>query len=220
MNRTSVAIFARNLNHQLDLRDMTQADLCERLNLSKATVSSWCAGQKFPRIDKIDMLAAFFGITSADLMTNGSPQAPAPPVAEDVIRLPILGEVAAGYEHKAIEDWEGDSIEIPRSYLRGRPVTDFFMLRVKGSSMYPQYQDGDIVLVLRQATLNRSGDIGVILYDEEQATLKKVEFVMGEDWMRLVCINPNYEPRLIENEDLEKCRVLGIPRMVIREIQP
>ena len=93
------------------------------------------------------------------------------------------------------------------------------MLRVKGDSMYPLYMAGDIVLVLRQSTLNRSGDIGVIRYNEEEATLKKVEFVMGEDWMKLVPINPQYPPMMIENEDLEQCSVLGIPRMVIREIK-
>ena len=84
--------------------------------------------------------------------------------------------------------------------------------------MYPLYIAGDIVLVLKQATLNRSGDIGVIRFDGDSATLKKVEFVYGEDWMKLIPINPEYPPRLIENEDLEQCKVLGIPRMVIREL--
>ena len=85
--------------------------------------------------------------------------------------------------------------------------------------MYPLYMKGDVVLVLRQTTLNRSGDIGVIRYNEEEATLKKVEFVYGEDWMKLIPINPEYPPKLIENEALEECSVIGIPRMVIREIK-
>ena len=142
----------------------------------------------------------------------------APTITDDVVRLPVLGEVAAGYEHLCVQDWEGDSIEIPRSYLKGRPLEDYFMLRVQGDSMYPLYMDGDIVLVLKQKTLNRSGDIGVIRYDAENATLKKVEYVMGEDWMKLIPINPQYPPMMIENEDLEECSVLGVPRMVIREI--
>ena len=84
--------------------------------------------------------------------------------------------------------------------------------------MYPLYQEGDIVLILRQETLNASGDIGAILYDGELATLKKVKYVKGEDWMRLVPINPNFPPATIEGEDLERCRVLGIPKLLIREI--
>lgn len=214
MSRHSVAVFARNLNHQLDMRDMTQIELCERLNLRRATVSSWCAGTKFPRIDKIELLADFFGITPAELI---GPEPPA--IANDVISLPILNEVAAGYTGRAYEDYDNGSIEIPRSYLKGHAVEDFFLLRVKGDSMYPLYMEGDIVLVLKQKTLNRSGDIGVIRYDGDNATLKKVEYVMGENWMKLIPINPQYPPMMIENEDLEQCEVLGIPRMVIREVK-
>ena len=84
--------------------------------------------------------------------------------------------------------------------------------------MYPLYQDGDKVLILRQSTLNRSGDVGAIVYDSEYATLKKVEYVQGEDWLRLIPINPNYLPKEITGSDLEQCRVLGIPTLLVREI--
>lgn len=33
--------------------------------------------------------------------------------------------------------------------------------------MYPLYQDGDKVLILRQSTLNRSGDVGAIVYVDQ-----------------------------------------------------
>ena len=54
--------------------------------------------------------------------------------------------------------------------------------------------------------------------DDEISTLKKVEFVKGEDWLRLVPINPNVPPILIEGEDLEHCRVMGVPKLLIREM--
>ena len=84
--------------------------------------------------------------------------------------------------------------------------------------MYPLYMDGDKVLILRQSTLNHSGEIGAVLYEGENATLKKVEYVDGEDWMKLVPVNPQYKPKAIKNSDLEQCRILGIPRLLIREI--
>ena len=61
--------------------------------------------------------------------------------------------------------------------------------------MYPLYMDGDKVLILKQSTLNRSGEIGAILYNGDNATLKKVEYVEGEDWMKLVPVNPEYPPK-------------------------
>ena len=85
------------------------------------------------------------------------------------------------------------------------------VLKVHGDSMYPLYQDGDTVLILKQTTLDRSGDIGAIIYEDECATLKKIE-------LRLVPLNPLYKPETIENEALEHCRVIGVPRLLIREI--
>ena len=143
---------------------------------------------------------------------------PPPNITEDYTTFPVIGEVAAGYDHIATEDWEGDTVDISDDYLMGRDKSEFFVLRVKGDSMYPEYQDGDKVLVLKQSTLNYSGQVGVVLYDSESATLKKVEYKQGEDWMRFVPINPSFPPRLIENEDLELCRVLGIPKLIIREV--
>lgn len=214
MKKTS-QVFTENLNRLMEEKDIKQTDISQSLKVSRSAVSAWCSGEKFPRIDKVDMLARLFGVDRSALIGEAVPD-----VTDDIVRLPVIAEVAAGFENNmAMEDWEGESIEIPRSYLKGHPIEDYFMLRVKGDSMYPLYMAGDIVLVLRQATLNRSGDIGVIRYNEEEATLKKVEFVMGEDWMKLIPINPQYPPMMIENEDLEQCSVLGIPRMVIREIK-
>lgn len=172
--------------------------------------------------DKIEAIAKALHVTPAYLMgweDEAGAKMTLPDDLAGVVTYPILGDVAAGFDRNAIEEWDGDIVRVPVEDLKGRPVSDFFALRVSGNSMYPQYQDGDIVLVLRQATMNRSGDIGVVLYEEEKASLKKVEYVMGEDWMRLVPVNPNYEPILIENENLEECHVLGIPWMLIRYIE-
>lgn len=143
---------------------------------------------------------------------------PNPSTTDDVVAFHPIGTVAAGYNEFADEEITEDKIDIPVSYLKGRPKNDYFLLKVTGDSMYPLFHDGDHVLVLKQDTLNRSGEIGVVLYGGDKATLKKVEYVDGEDWMRLVPINPNYKELLVENADLEQCRILGIPRVLIRDL--
>ena len=144
---------------------------------------------------------------------------PAPNITEEYTTFPVIGEVAAGYEAVAVEDWEGELIDVPDKYLLGHNKTDFFVLKVKGDSMYPQYQDGDKVLILKQSTMDYSGQIGVVIYGDDMGTLKRVEYAQGEDWMKLVPINPNHPIMRIENEDLEHCRVLGVPRLLLREIK-
>ena len=43
-------------------------------------------------------------------------------------------------------------VEVPDTYLNGRKLEDFCAMHVRGDSMYPDFRDGDIVLVLKQNT--------------------------------------------------------------------
>ncbi len=140
-----------------------------------------------------------------------------PTIAEDFTTFPVIGDIAAGYDRIAVEDWTGETVNIPNSYLKGRNKDDFLVLCVKGDSMYPMYQEDDKVLILRQNSLDYSGQIGAVIYDD-CATLKKVEYKNGEDWLKLIPVNPAHPPKRIENEELEHCIVLGVPKLLIREI--
>lgn len=210
-------------------RGLNQTQLSDALNdkfglkTDRVMISKWETGFQTPVMNTVAILAKFFNV-SIDYL-NGDEHSkspyinlPPPNITEDYTTFPVEVEIAAGYEHIALEDWEGDTVDISNDYLRGHNKSDFFVLRVKGDSMYPEYQDGDKVLVLKQPVVNYSGQVGVAVYDGELATLKKIEFTEGENWIRLVPINPAFPPKLIENEDLEYLRVLGIPKLIIREV--
>ena len=61
-------IFAENINHYLTLQNKTQTDLCNDLGLSSSTVSNWCRGERLPRINKMEMLAKYLGVSKSDLL--------------------------------------------------------------------------------------------------------------------------------------------------------
>lgn len=199
-------------------RGITITKMCAESGASRASLTDLKMGRKNSLSAKtLKLIATYFG-TTIDAMVNAK-ELNSPTISEDSVSFPVIGGVAAGYERIAYEDWTGESIEIPRAYLKGRDPQDYFVLRVKGDSMYPDYRDGDHVLVLRQATMDRSGQVGVVIYGDEAGTLKRVEYVMGEDWMTLRPVNPLYKPITITGEDLEHCRVLGVAKMLIREIE-
>lgn len=204
----------------LDSR-LSYVEIEKKTGISKSSIQRYASGvtKKIP-IDAVKAIADATESSAAWIMgwEDEDGNFPSPNITEDYVTFPVIGEIAAGYEHIAVEDWDGDKIDIPRSYLAGRKPSEFFVLLVKGESMYPHYQDGDRVLILKQTTLEYSGQVGAILYEDEYATLKKVEYVTGEDWLRMVPINPSFPPVKIENEALEHCRVLGIPRLIIREV--
>lgn len=227
---------AQRLQQILNERNLKQVDvirlteplcLAYKIKIGRNDISQYLAGKVEPRQNKLYILAKALAVNEAWLMGYDVPMErredspldfSSPSVTSDFVTFPVIGEIAAGFDNIGYEDWTGDTIDIPLSYLGGRPKEDYFVLNVKGNSMYPIYHDGDRVLILKQSTLNRSGDIGAILYDDEITTLKKVEYVPGEDWLILIPLNPEYTPQRIEGEQLEHCRVLGIPRLLIREI--
>lgn len=214
--------------------DLTLEEIGIATGVGKSTVKKWETGfiSNMGR-DKIKQLAKVLNVSPSvfinesiddysvavniDKYNGNIITLASPTVTDDVVTFPIIGNIAAGYDEIAVEDWSGETVDVPVSYLRGRNKSEFFVLKVKGDSMYPLYHEGDKVLILKQSTLNRSGDIGAVMYEGECATLKKIEYVNGEDWMRLIPLNPNYIPKTIEGVDLENCRVLGIPFVLIRE---
>ena len=212
--------FGEKLKQLRTERGLSQSEFANMLGTSKQVISRYELGQTTPKISVVAEWCGTLGVNLDNLINDNKSiyDFPSPQITDDVVTFPVIGEVAAGYEHIALEDWNGETVEIPRQYLHGRPQSEYMVLSVRGDSMYPLYIEGDKVLVLKQSTLNRSGEIGLVRYDGENATLKKVEYVKGEDWMKLIPLNPSHPPKLIEGVDLEQCEVLGIPRLLIREI--
>ena len=204
--------------------EMSVDALAEKIGKNRATVYRYERGEiENVSIVTLQPLAKALRTTPAYLMgweetPEAKPKLYPPTITNDFVTFPVLGTIAAGYDEMAAEDWSGDTVEIPVSYLKGRPKSDFFVLSVRGDSMYPLYHNGDKVLILKQNSLDNSGQIGAIIYDDECATLKKIEFVKGEDWLKMIPINPEFMPKTISGVDLEHCRVIGVPKFLIREI--
>jgi repressor LexA len=110
----------------------------------------------------------------------------------DVLKIPLLGRIAAGSPILAQENIE-DYIKLPKSML---PGGDLFALHVKGDSMIEKgIADGDIAIIKKQNTAN-NGDIVAALIDDE-ATLKIFKTIDRK--VHLIPANPSYKPIVPEN---------------------
>lgn len=63
-------IFSNNLNFYMQLHDKDRNKIAKDLKLNYSTVRDWTNGRAYPRIDKIEMLAEYFGIQKSDLIEN------------------------------------------------------------------------------------------------------------------------------------------------------
>ena len=61
-------IFSINLRRLMEQKGVSRQDLSNVLGVSYFTISDWVNGKKYPRMDKVEMLATYFGILKSDLI--------------------------------------------------------------------------------------------------------------------------------------------------------
>ena len=137
-------------------------------------------------------------------------------VLEPVLRVPILGRIAAGQPLLAQEQLDGE-LAIAPSLLgadgAALSAQGYFALRVRGRSMQGAgILNGDYVIIRQQATAD-NGQIVAVLVGEE-ATIKR--FFREGDRIRLQPENPAMEPLIVaEDQPLE---ILGKVVAVFRTL--
>ena len=171
--------FKDRLNDALNYKNMKASELSRLSKVNEGAISQYRKGRYKAKQDTIEKLANALNVSIPWLMGADVPMQPlnlvSPNITDDVVTFPVLGCIAAGYEEIAVEDWNGAVVEVPAAYLKGRDKKDFFVLEVRGNSMYPLYQEKDIVLILKQNYIDHNGDVGAVIYDGESATLKRID---------------------------------------------
>lgn len=66
-------IFSRNLKRLMDKKQVSRKDIADYLGISYFTVSDWVNGKKYPRMDKVELLANYFGVLKSDLIEEPTP---------------------------------------------------------------------------------------------------------------------------------------------------
>lgn len=126
---------------------------------------------------------------------------------KDLVKVPLCGWTAGGepiLAEQNILDW------IPISTRFFKTGSDeIFLLKVRGDSMSPRIEDGDVVIVKKQYQAN-PGDTVVGLIGEE-TTVKK--YLPREDHIVLQPENPSHEPIVVFPDEL---RIQGIVQGVMK----
>lgn len=190
---------AKNLRRIFYEAGKTQADVSRDLQINKGTLSSWMNGTRIPRMNKIDLLCHYFNVSRSDILEDNSEESPT--------RIPVLGRVAAGIPIEMIEDivdWEDIGERMARS---GK----MFALRIKGESMRPKFDDGDVVIV-RQQDDAESGDIVIATVNNSDATCKRIR--KYKDGIELIPTNPAFEPMYYTNAEIDSLPVKIIGKVV------
>ena len=185
-------IFSKNLRSLMERNGKERKQICDDLNFKYTTFTDWYNGKKYPRIDKIEMLANYFGVLKSDLIEDKSWSSNVMPFDEPHM-APIVGTIPAGYPALAFDQIEGYA-SIPYS-----DTENYFFLRVSGESMINAgINNGDLVLIRKQPCAE-DGQIVAARVNGDEATLKRYK-TQGETIL-LLPENPDYDPIIVSAKD-------------------
>lgn len=125
------------------------------------------------------------------------------------IRIPVLGSVPCGIPADAVEFWDTDEWEEISEKLSRQGT--FFALKVKGDSMSPRIQKGD-VLIVQQTPDAESGEVVIAKVNGQDACCKKL--IKHPEGIVLQSFNPSYEPMYFSNEEILQKPVQIIGKVV------
>lgn len=182
-------------------RGLSLPRLEEELNMGNGTISRWRTST--PGTNKLEKVADYFGVSIDYLI--GRTETPTQNTSSNKgIRIPVLGDVAAGIPIEMITDivdWE----EIPQIMAQ---TGEYFGLRIKGDSMSPRISEGDTVIVRRQDDAE-SGDLVIATVNGDSATCKRL--MKYQTGISLISFNPMYKPMEFSNQEVATIpvRILG-----------
>lgn len=179
-------------------RDLTLDDIANKVKVAKSTIQRYEAGKiTSPKIPVVREIAKALGVSSSWLLG-----AEEHTLSEaEVSRIPVLGEVAAG-----LGAWADNTIIDYIAEGNIKPNGEHIYLKVTGDSMYPEFHEGDYVLVECMPAVE-SGAFAVVIVDNENGVVKKVNY--GDGYIELVSVNPMYPPRRFEGQETERIRIFG-----------
>lgn len=178
---------------------MTQEELGRRLTLGKSTIAMYESGQRSPDAEIIKKIAQIFNV---DINYIYGYQ-------QKAARLvPVLGYVAAGIPIEAISeviDYEELSADMVKD------GAEYFALKIKGDSMAPRINTGDVVIVRKQEDVD-SGQLAIVCINGDLATCKRL--IKHDGGIMLQPLNQSYQPVFYSSSQIEDLPVTILGRVV------
>lgn len=205
------------------LLKLSQLELANRIGITRVSVGKWESGLNQPKGRYLNDLAAALGV-SVDWLLTGKEEGTTgvaessfpgyrnvePAVIPQGGRVPILSYVQAGNWREMCEQattFDGNVEYVTASVDIG-PCG--FGLWLRGNSMTPQFNEGDLVIVDPDEQ-PRPGDFVVAKNGSDEATFKKYRprgiDENGQEVFELVPLNDDYPPMYSDRQHIE---IIGV----------
>lgn len=216
LSNTELGKYLKDIRESLGYSTHDVNKLCE---ISQSYISLMESGKRKPSAVILKKLAPIYGLNYLDLyekagyidlnekekLDNKKTNTSLSPKSAIVF---VYGTIPAGIPMECIEDIL-DTEEISADMLKGGK--EYFGLKIKGNSMFPDYLDGDTI-ILEKIDNCESGDDCVIMVDGNDGTFKRI--FKNENGIILQPINSEYQPIIYTNKQIEELPVRVIGKVV------
>lgn len=192
--------FQNRLKKAMDCRNIKQVDLVDKTQLDKTLINKYLSGVSNAKQRKLTILAEALNVNEVWLMGYDvlmDRNIKTDKLGNQVVSIPLIGTVRAGYDYLAQENWEG-TVDLDKKIA---DTGEFFALKIKGDSMVPAFFEGDTVIIRRQNNCENN-QFAVVIINGDEGTLKKVK--KTDEGIILQPINPAYGPVMYTNKEIKE----------------
>ena len=211
-------LIGERINEARMEKGVTLQEISDELGLTKSTIQRYEAGAfQRMKLPILEALANYLEVDPVWLMGKDVPKHSSPPVQKfpELMEIgkatfPLFSGIACGEPlpmDERIETYVSATTDIRAD----------FVLRAVGESMEPGIQDGDLVFIRSQPTVD-NGQVAAVAIGEN-ATLKRIFWYPDRKILLLRADNPLFQELIYQNDELEQVRILGKAIALQRDVQ-
>lgn len=183
----------------------TPNGVANKLGFSSAICTHWKQKGNTPSISKLKPIAEYFNVSVEYLegkteISESEKQSPLNLSYHRVI--PVFESVSAGMGINASDYVIDYIVKYIRSDLE---ASETMGIKVKGNSMYPKIEDGDIIIVHKQFEIDNK-KLAVVRVDDSYLVK---QFIKENDRIILHSLNPEYQDKEFIGEDMNRVQIVG-----------
>ncbi|MCL2567107.1 MAG: XRE family transcriptional regulator [Alphaproteobacteria bacterium] len=186
--------FGEILEQAIKKKYKNQIEFANAIGVTQATVSRYISETATPSFHILHKMSKVLDI-DLPLLYNKS-NTTIPPTDNSMVKIPFFySEVSAGKGLSSLDE-SPDYLSFDSNWLKNefmvKNFEDIFSLKVKGDSMEPLIQEGDIVFARKFDNAQNYQGIYIVCYNSDYL-IKKIQFKQ-KDLVKLISQNPEYDP--------------------------
>ena len=210
-------IFINNLKAIMKERRVSRRQLAEGLKVPYTTLTDWCTGRIFPRVEKINLIADYFNIKKSDLIeeiTDEDDDA----LYDDVVKVDVFSQLFLDSVWcLKNQSFKIDEELIPPEWIKNHQ--SYFGLIMNDNSMDPEFHKDDCLIIRECKKMDKDGFYCVLEKDSDYAKIRKLIHINDGIMVMPLNMNDNTQPKtyLKGTLEFESLRIIGIVVQVKRK---